>query len=49
MKKFIIPDAVLGKILNYLATKPYHEVAQLIDMIQTEAKPEEQKKPEPSA
>ena len=38
MKKFVLSEEVLAQTLNYLATKPFHEVNQLIAKIQAEAK-----------
>ena len=34
MKKFIVPEEVLVSVLKYLHTRPYQEVAQLIQKIQ---------------
>ena len=34
MKNYIIPQELLGAILQYLSSKPYAEVAQAIDALQ---------------
>ena len=44
MKTFTLPEEILVKTLNYLATRPYNEVAQLIQDIQGKATPVEDKK-----
>lgn len=41
MKQHTIETAVLQEVLNYLATRPFAEVAGLINKIQTSAKPVE--------
>lgn len=39
--KHVIDTAVLQEVLNYLASRPFAEVAQLINKIQNSAKAEE--------
>jgi hypothetical protein len=39
MKNFTLPEEILVKVLNYLATRPYNEVAQLIQDVQGKATP----------
>ena len=46
--RFTIDKAILEQVLNFLATKPYHEVAQLIATIQQNVKPVEES-PAPAA
>ena len=50
MKKFEISEDLAQKVLNYLATRPYLEVAELIQQVQ-QIKPivqeEAPKKPKP--
>ena len=41
--KFEIEQKVLNKIIRYLATKPYAEVAQLISELNQNIKPIEEK------
>lgn len=43
MKKFALSEEVVAQALNYLASKPFNEVHQLIAKIQADAKllPEE--------
>jgi hypothetical protein len=43
MKRFSLTEETLNKVLNYLATKPYVEVAAFVATIQKEAQalPEE--------
>lgn len=39
VKSLNLPEEVINAVLNYLASKPYLEVYQLVQSIQTEAKP----------
>ena len=41
--EYIVGKELLEKVLNYLATKPFTEVAGLINQIQQEVKPVEEK------
>jgi uncharacterized protein (UPF0297 family) len=45
--KFQISEQVLQAVLNYLATKPFNEVNQLIVAIQSEVGPQVKKPEEP--
>lgn len=38
MKEFTIKEQTINYVINYLATKPYNEVYQLIDLIQKDIK-----------
>lgn len=38
MQRFVIPVATLDKVMNYLGTRPFVEVAPLIQEIQEETK-----------
>ena len=38
MKEFTIKEQTINYVINYLATKPYNEVYQLIDLIQNDIK-----------
>lgn len=40
-KEVIMPVETANKVLAYLATKPYNEVAQLINEVQQSARPYE--------
>ena len=42
-----IEDKVLEKVLNYIATKPFNEVAKLIQEVQQDLKVIPEKKDEP--
>lgn len=46
--KHIVSTSVLQEVLNYLANRPYSEVAALIDALQKDVAPlqEEEAKPE---
>lgn len=44
MKSFILPENIVISVLNYLATKPYREVANLINDINVNAKTLEEPK-----
>lgn len=37
--RFSVSKEVLEKIMNYIATKPFNEVAQLIQLAQQDIKP----------
>ena len=38
MKEFTLKEQTINYVINYLATKPYNEVYQLIDLIQNDIK-----------
>lgn len=44
MKKYEVSEELLNAVLNYIGTKPYSEVFQLVKAIQEQAKPIEDKK-----
>lgn len=44
MEKLTVTKELMQKILDYLATKPYIEVAQVIALIMQETSDENQKK-----
>ena len=44
MEKLTVSKELMQKILDYMATKPYIEVAQLIGLIMQETSEENQKK-----
>lgn len=44
--KLVIEDKCLSEIVNYLATKPFREVAHLMRMIEGNCKPLEEPKQE---
>lgn len=44
MKKYEVSEELLNAVLNYMGTKPYSEVFQLVKAIQEQAKPIEDKK-----
>lgn len=43
-----IEQEILEKALNYIASKPFREVAQIIAEVQKDIKPIEEEKEEPS-
>lgn len=47
--KHIVSTAVLQELINYLANRPYTEVAALIKALQDDVKPLEEQKDESSA
>lgn len=38
MNRFLITEQLLNAIIGYLGTRPYQEVFQLVESLQTEAK-----------
>ena len=44
MEKLTVSKELMQKIIDYMATKPYIEVAQLIGLIMQETSEENQKK-----
>jgi len=49
MKNYTVPEDVLTKVLNYLASRPYVEVFELVRAIQGSSKVVEDAAPTPPA
>lgn len=43
MEKILLTKELINEILNYLSTKPYHEVEKMIAQIFTQAQAQSQK------